>query len=257
MTKRLGFIGTGTIAAAMVRGLKGSSLHDWPILLSPRSSDVAGALANEFAGVEIATDNQAVIDGSDMVILAVRPQIAESVLQDLRFRDDQDVVSLIAATSAGRIADWIGTSRVCRAIPLPFVEQRHDVTPVFPPHPAAIELFDALGQALPVHDQAAFDLYASLSALMETYFAFVETAVGWAAGQGLPEPDARAYLSGLFHNLGIILNESPRDLSELRADHSTQGGLNEQVAAAFAAQGGSAALEGALSRVVRRVRGSA
>jgi pyrroline-5-carboxylate reductase len=254
MSKRLGFIGTGTIAAAIVRGLKASSLRDWPILLSPRSADVARALAAEYSGVDIAQDNQAVIDGTDMVILAVRPQVAQAVLQGLRFREDQDVVSLIAATPASLITEWTGASRVCRAIPLPFVENGRDVTPVFPPHPAAIQLFDALGRGLPVQDRAAFDLYAALSALMETYFAVVETAVDWASGQGLPEPDARLYLSGLFHNLGIILKDSDQSLSELRADHSTLGGLNEQVASDFAAQGGNAALARALSDVLLRVR---
>jgi pyrroline-5-carboxylate reductase len=254
MTKRLGFIGTGTIAAAIVRGLKGSSLRDWPILLSPRSPDVARALAAEYSGVDIAQDNQAVVDGADMVILAVRPQVARAVLQGLRFREDQDVVSLIAATPATLITEWTGAGRVCRAIPLPFVEHRRDVTPVFPPHPAAMQLFDALGRGLPVHDQTAFDLYATLSALMATYFAVVETAADWASDQGLPEPDARIYLSGMFHNLGVILKDSQRNLSELRADHSTLGGLNEQVALDFAAHGGNAALARALTDVLRRVR---
>jgi pyrroline-5-carboxylate reductase len=254
MTRRLGFIGTGTIAAAMVRGLKGSSLQDWPILLSPRSPDVARSLAREFSGVEVAADNQAVIDGVDMVILAVRPQVAESVLQGLQFREEQDVVSLIAATPASRITDWTGATRVCRAIPLPFVEDRRDVTPIFPPHPAAMQLFDVLGRALPVRDQADFDIYAALSALMETYFAVVGTAAGWASGQGLPERDARLYLSGLFQNLGIILNNSQRTLPELRADHSTPGGLNEQVASDFKTHGGTAALAQALSDVLLRVR---
>lgn len=257
MIRRLGFIGTGTIAAAMVRGLKSSPLRDWPILLSPRSPDVAGRLAEEFSGVSVAAGNQDVIDGSDIVVLAVRPQVAQAVLQGLRFRAEQEVVSLIAATPATAISDWTGAARVCRAIPLPFVEHRRDVTPVYPPHPAAMQLFDALGRALPVHDQATFDLYGALSALMATYFGLVETAAGWARDQGLPDADARAYLSGLFHNLGIILNDSPQNLPELQADHATAGGLNEQVSSDFAALGGNAALAKALTDVLLRIRGAA
>ena len=42
---RLGFIGTGTITAHMVRGLKASGLADWPIVVSPRGALVAAELA--------------------------------------------------------------------------------------------------------------------------------------------------------------------------------------------------------------------
>ena len=69
---RLGFIGTGTIVAAMVRGLKGSALQDWPVVLSPRNAEVGRRLADELSGVAVAASNQAVIDAADIVILAVR-----------------------------------------------------------------------------------------------------------------------------------------------------------------------------------------
>ena len=251
---RLGFIGTGSITAAMVRGLKGSALRDWPVVLSPRGADMARSLADALPGVTVAASNQAVIDGSDMVVLAVRPQVAEQVLHGLRIKADQPVVSLIAATSADQIAAWIGAGQICRAIPLPFVEQRSDVTPVFPPHPAALQLFNALGAALPVTDQPTFDLYATLSALMASYFGLLETSVDWALDKGLPAPDARTYLAGLFHNLGRVAQSDMRNFAELRRAHSTEGGLNEQVFVDFARQGGVLALTDALDGVLRRVR---
>ena len=143
---------------------------------------------------------------------------------------------------------------MCRAIPLPFVEEGRDVTPVFPPHAQAMLLFDALGTALPVQDQASFDLYGALSALMAQYFGMIETVAGWAAGQGMPAEDARAYLSGLYHNLGTVLRESPHSLPELRLGHSTAGGLNEAVNLQFAERGGTAALTSALDTVLRRIK---
>ena len=251
---RLGLIGTGSITAAMVRGLKGSALQDWPVILSPRNAEIAQGLAVALPGVTVAGSNQAVIDMADMVVLAVRPQVAEQVLRGLKIRPDQSVVSLIAATSADQIAAWTGAQQICRAIPLPFVAERSDVTPVFPAHPAAMQLFNALGTALPVADQPTFDLYATLSALMASYFGLLETSTDWAKANGLPAPDARTYLAGLFHNLGSVAQGDPRDLGDLRRAHSTEGGLNEQVFVEFARNGGSAALSAALDGVLRRVR---
>lgn len=252
---RLGFLGTGTITAHMVRGLKGSALADWPVLLSPRNAETAAALAASLPGVTVAADNQAVIDGSDLVILAVRPQVAEAVIRPLRFRTDLPLISLIAGLPIATIRDWTGAATVTRAIPLPFVESRRDAIPVFPPEPQAMALFGALGRALPVHDLQAFDAYATTSALMGTYFGLVEAALDWAGAQGLPQADARAYLSSLFGNLGEVLRESPASPTELRVGHSTRGGLNEQVHAEFVKAGGAAALRAGLDSVLARLRG--
>jgi pyrroline-5-carboxylate reductase len=254
MTMRLGFIGTGTIAAAMVRGLKASALRNWPVVLSPRNAELAQTLASSLPGVTVAPDNQAVIDGSDMVVLAVRPQVVEAVLRAVRMRADQQVISLVAATSSAAISACSGATQVCRAIPLPFVEQRRDVTPVFPPHPGAMQLFNALGTALPVMDQQSFDLYGALSALMAQYFGMIEAAAGWAGKKGMPDADARAYLVGLYANLGAVLREGQGSLSDLRIDHSTSGGLNEQVHLDFMSNGGTAALTDALDAVLRRIK---
>lgn len=247
----LGFIGTGTMAAAMVEGLGGTD-----ILVSPRGAEIASALARRFPGVQVAADNQAVIDGCDMVVLAVRPQVAEAVIRPLRFRAGQKVVSLIAATQIASLRDWIGRDLpIIRAIPLPFVADRASVTPVFPPDAEVAALFDRLGSALPCRDIAEFDLLAVGSALMGSYFGLLETAQGWLVAQGLEDRAARTYLASLFANLGKVAAQSPAGFATLRAGHSTPGGLNEQIFRDFAAGGGTAALTAALDRVLDRVRG--
>lgn len=247
----LGFIGTGTMAAAMVEGLGGAD-----ILLSPRGAEVAAGLARRFPGVRVAPDNQAVIDGSAMVVLSVRPQVAEAVLRPLHFRAGQTVVSLIAATRIASLRDWIGLDLpIIRAIPLPFAADRASVTPLFPPDAEVAALFNRLGTALPCATIAEFDLLAVGSALMGSYFGLLETAQGWLVAQGLDDRAARTYLAGLFANLGKVAQASPSGFATLRAEHSTPGGLNEQIFRDFATGGGTAALSSALDRVLTRVRG--
>jgi pyrroline-5-carboxylate reductase len=63
---------------------------------------VAAALAAKFPNVAVAESNQAVLDGSDVVMLAIRPQVTVEVLSDLEFRPDP-------------------ASKVVRAIPMPMV----------------------------------------------------------------------------------------------------------------------------------------
>lgn len=251
---RLGFIGSGTIAAHMVRGLKASGLADWPIVVSPRGEAVAAALAL-LPGVAVAVSNQAVVDGCDLVILAVRPQVAEAVIAPLIFPADRPVISLVAGLHSAQIAAWTGAVDIACAIPLPFVQTHQGVTPVFPPQPAAMQIFAALGTALAVDNLAAYDAYAAASALMGSYFGLLETACAWMVAQGHSEADAAQYLRGLFGSLGDVLRASPAGFEQLRADHSTKGGLNEMIFQRFVQGGGGEAMQAALTAAFRRVQG--
>jgi pyrroline-5-carboxylate reductase len=251
--RQLGFIGTGTITAHLVRGLKASALADWPVLLSPRGAAVARALS-DLPRVTVGASNQDVLDRADIVVLAVRPQVAQAVLRPLRFRPDMPVISLVAALSVTTLRDWTGAAQICRAIPLPFVERRSGVTPVFPPLAAAMALFDAVGQALPIDQAQEFDIYATASALMGTYFGLVDTARGWMTDQGISDADATTYLRALFADLGRSLAASDQPPAALRLAHSTPGGLNAQLHEVFAGQGGSAAVAAGLAAVLARIR---
>ncbi|MFM7334078.1 MAG: pyrroline-5-carboxylate reductase [Tabrizicola sp.] len=247
---RLGFIGTGNITAAMVEGLGGG------VVLSPRGAAMAAELAARFPGVTVAESNQAVVDQCDMVVLAIRPQVAEKVVRALRFRAGQKVLSLVAATPVEVIRGWIGVDvPVIRAIPLPFVADRRCVTPVFPPDPEVAALFDRLGQAVECQTQSEFDLLAVGSALMGSYFGLLEVAQDWLVEGGLPEGAAKDYMAGLFANLGRVAEGSGKSFGALREEYSTRGGLNEQVFRVFGEAGGVEALRVALDQVLERVRG--
>ena len=76
----IGFVGTGAITEAMVRGLLATTPYAAEVHLSPRSADIAARLTEDFPSARVAKDNQAVVDLSDIVFLAIRPQIAKEVI---------------------------------------------------------------------------------------------------------------------------------------------------------------------------------
>jgi len=115
---RVGFIGVGTIAEALITGMCAAGEQRATFLLSPRNADIARRLAKRFSSVEVAGDNQAVIDGSDIIFLAVRPQVAADVLGTLKFRRDQRIVSLIATFDVARLRTLVApASTIARAAP--------------------------------------------------------------------------------------------------------------------------------------------
>ncbi|WDZ79397.1 pyrroline-5-carboxylate reductase (plasmid) [Ensifer adhaerens] len=252
----IGFIGTGTITDAMVRGLLVEPAAGPQIIVSQRGADISAKLASEFPRVRVSADNQAIVDGCDTVVLAIRPQVAEDVVRPLKFRDGQKVISVIAATDRPTLLAWIGPGvHLTQAIPLPFVARRKGVTAVFPADAETAAIFDVLGNAVECETKAEYDLLAAASALMATYFGIMHRTTEWLAQNGLPEEKGRAYLAPLFAGLSeAALLAGPKvDFVEMSREFATKGGLNEQVFRDFDKTGGTDALTRALDRVLERI----
>jgi pyrroline-5-carboxylate reductase len=252
---RLGFVGTGTIAAAMIEGLCATP-GAGPIIVSPRNADIAADLAARFPDVRIAASNQAVLDGSDVVMLAVRPQIAREVLGELRFRPDQKVVSLIATVSLDDLRAAVApAAQVIRAVPLPAVARRQGPTVIYPPDAAIKALFDALGTAVVLDNEGDFDAFTTTTAVMAGYFAFAGTVTTWMERNGIAAGTARAFVGQMLAGLAGAAAAMPdRSFAALADEHQTRGGLNEQLFRAIATDGQLVELDRALDGVLQRLQ---
>ncbi|WP_028063698.1 pyrroline-5-carboxylate reductase [Solirubrobacter soli] len=248
-----GLVGVGAIAEAIVVGL--SESDDPPALtLSPRSADISAALAERYANVGIAADNQAVLDAAPVVLLCVRPQIARAVVSDLRFRDDHVVISVMAGISIDELERLIAPATdVCRCIPLPAVARHSGVTPIHPPQPIARALFDRLGSAVEVPDIEAYDGFAVASATMAAHFEFLRTVSGWLTRQGVAADDASRYLAAVFAALGDAV-ETSHDFAHLAREHATVGGINEHFQRTLTEAGVYDEVSTALDAVLTRLR---
>ncbi len=252
---KLGFVGTGAITEAVVTGLMKSRSDISAVVVSPRSTHVAARLTEMFPVVRVGADNQDVVDSADIVFLAVRPQIAEEVVKELRFREQQQVVSLIAAVQIDALASWIGVPvTITRTIPLPFVAELRGATAIYPPNDQIADLFSSLGTAVQAKDLKQYNLFGAASALMATYFGLLETSARWLEAEGMSYDQASLYLKQLFGGLSHVTDASKEQSFEAMAsEFSTKGGLNEQVFTEFTENGGTKALTLALESVLKRI----
>jgi pyrroline-5-carboxylate reductase len=254
----LGFVGTGAITAAIVTGLNSEGECGHVIRLSPRNAEVAAGLARRFDNVSVCASNQEVLDSSGMVILAVRPQVAEEVLSGLHFSRGQLVISLIAGFSTSRIAELVRPAGgISRAIPLPSVAQRRSPIAVYPPRGAAAELFGPLGQVFGIESEDHLNAFSTATSTMAAYFGLLGHIASWVQGKGIPERQAREYVARIFSGLNDAGLEAPeRSFQELATAHATPGGLNEQVLRDLTAHGVFDTLREALDAVHRRASGT-
>ena len=223
-----GVVGVGAIGAAIVTGLC-ENVDDAPqVLLSPRNAGIAAGLTQRFATVDVAADNQAVVDGAPVVIVCVRPQVAQTVLAELRFPADRVVISAMAGVPVTTLQRLVAPATdVARVIPLPSVARRDGITPVHPPNAAATALFDRLGETVEISDVKAFEAFSASTATIAAHFAYLNTIAAWLESQEIPAPAATRYVASMFAGLADATRSGER-FEQLAREHATQGGINEQ-----------------------------
>ncbi len=253
--ERIGIIGVGEIGRAIVEGLCDGVEEPPEIHLSPRGARTAAELSERYPNVQVRADNQDVVDRSDVVILAVRPQDHAEALAGLRIGGGSVVVSAMAGIGIDALRRTLGTGApLVRSIPLPAVRERRSVTVTCPSHPVADALFDRLGGALPVADEAVFSIFSALTATLSTHYAYLATLTAWASRQGIPAEDADRYLRSLFEGAGRALGDGSRSLDQLAGDHETPRGINERIRTTWFDTANSEALTRALDALLADLR---
>jgi pyrroline-5-carboxylate reductase len=249
-----GVLGVGSIARAIVTGLCDGVPDPPQIVLSPRGAAVSAELAARFPTVSVATDNQAVVDGSDLVIVCLRRADA-ALLGDLAWRAEQVVVSAVAGVGVAQLTEWVApAARICRSVPMPPVADRAGLTAVHPPLAEARTLFDQLGATLEVADVDAYEALSATSATLAGFFEYLSTQSDWLETRGLPAADARRYVAATFAGaLTSLRSVDAPDFAELAAEYATPGGVNEQVARELREHGSFDVLGDALDRALGRL----
>jgi pyrroline-5-carboxylate reductase len=246
-------LGVGAIGAAIVTGLCEDVDEAPRVLLSPRNVEIAGGLAERFASVDVAPDNQAVVDGAPVVIVCVRPQVAQTVLAELRFPADRVVISAMAGVPVNSLQRLVAPATdVARVIPLPSVARREGITPVHPPNAAATELFDRLGETVELADAQAFDAFSASTATIAAHFGYLNAIAAWLESQEIPGPAATRYVASIFAGLAEA-TRSGESFEQLAREHATAGGINEQFLAWLEQGGTFEHVSAGLQRVLDRL----
>ncbi|MBB1488507.1 NAD(P)-binding domain-containing protein [Oceanospirillum sediminis] len=186
-----GVLGVGHLASYTIKGLRNSG-DLRRIILSPRGARTAAELS-ESCNCHIAIDNQSVIDQSDIVLLAVRPDGLEDLLQDLSFKPDQLVISAIAGVSLDQLRQFppLQSSQLVRVIPSTSAEVCSGPVPLYPANPVAEQLFNQIGNVVPLPSEDLFDISLSHACLHGWSYFLIQQLIDWSCAQGMDADTAR------------------------------------------------------------------
>lgn len=120
VSKRIAVIGAGNMGTALLRGVLASGWgQKAKLIASHPKKEKASALAKEL-GIRVTGKNTEAARGAEIVILAVKPQILESVLTEIRpvLHEAQLLISIAAGFPTRRIESILGGAfPVVRAMP--------------------------------------------------------------------------------------------------------------------------------------------
>lgn len=198
--------------------------------VSPRNAEKAAALAAAFPQVCVAKNNQEVVDGSDVVVLAVISQVARETIGALQFRAGQRVISLMGLFSLSVVKDLVApASRVCRAVPLPPVARGTCPIVQCPPDPEVKCLLGRIGTVIEVPDEAQLNDLTAVTSLMAPFYAWLAQIQAWLKGRGVNDEIASRYVSALFHGLSLdVVDVGAEGFEAIVSNSQTPGGLNEE-----------------------------
>ena len=186
---RLGILGVGHLSEHLIAGWM--RLEDPPeLLLSPRNAERAQVLATKF-GLAIASDNQALVDVSDAVLLSVRPWHALEVVRGLQWRPGQKLISTVAGLPLAEVQTAAAQAEVARVMPIIAAAVGESPTTLFPEDREVRALFAPLGPVVAVPDEARFDAANIAHCYYGCLYALIEQAERVMTEAGLDPQSAR------------------------------------------------------------------
>ncbi|MFP6656719.1 MAG: pyrroline-5-carboxylate reductase [Pirellulales bacterium] len=119
--KSIGFVGAGQMARALARGFVAAELFEAAQILASDPSETArDEFSKIVSGASTSMDNKEVAARADVIVLAVKPQLVDTVLAEIAgsISDRQLVVSIAAGVSLTQLAASLGEqTRLVRVMP--------------------------------------------------------------------------------------------------------------------------------------------
>lgn len=119
MNKKIGFIGCGKMASAIIGGVLASKFLAADEIQAAEVSEEKAKEKNKELGIQVVTDNKKLVETSDIIFISTTPNYVEDVLNEIKdcLTQDKLVVSIAAGVTTNFIQSIIGDKRVVRVMP--------------------------------------------------------------------------------------------------------------------------------------------
>jgi len=229
-------VGSGVMAESMIAGLlRAEQVKPEQIVASHPRVDRRDELVSSY-GVRAVEDNASAIEGADVVVLALKPQMLVRVGRELApaLRDGQLVISIIAGATTRALSNVLRQHQIVRSMPNTPAQLGRGMTvwyatPEVTPtqREQAKALLASLGAELEVDDEKLVGMATAVSGTGPTYvFLVMEALIDAAVHLGFPRHVAHDLVIETLEGSTLFAKSSGMHPAQLRNMVTSPGGTS-------------------------------
>jgi pyrroline-5-carboxylate reductase len=233
LRKKIGFIGAGAMAEAIISGVIKAGLYDTSQIIASDISKMRLDQIKEKFTITITTDNDEVCQKADIIVLAIKPQFMKDVLTNLKNkpRENQLVISIAAGITITFLENNLEQIPIIRVMPNTPALVGAGMTALCKGNFAtnnhlaqAEEIFKAVGETV-VIDEKLIDAVTGLSGSGPAYvFQFIEALADGGVQVGLPRKTAYLLAAQTVLGSGLMVLNTGLHPGELKDMVTSPGG---------------------------------
>ncbi|BCE03234.1 pyrroline-5-carboxylate reductase [Marinicellulosiphila megalodicopiae] len=236
---KIGFIGAGNMAGAIIGGLVKQGFDPQDIFASNRNKERLNSLKTSF-GIQLCENNQDLIAQADVIVLSVKPQgmkvLCDEISQSVQQHNNL-VISVAAGLEIKTIEQWLGGNiPMIRCMPnTPSLVQTgasglHANAQVTQNQKDfSKKLFDAIGISVWVPSEHDIHAVTAIAGSAPAYFfLFMQAMQEAGVKQGLSAETARALTVQTALGAARMLDQTDETAEALRKKVTSPGGTTEQ-----------------------------
>ncbi len=240
---KIAFIGGGNMGEAMLSAILAKGLTTPPaISVSDIDTTRLKHLKQEY-GVYVTGSNLEALSGSDVVVLAVKPQNLAEVMTEIggKLEANQLVLSIIAGARTQTLRHGLKHNAIVRAMPNTPAQIGQGITVwtataevTEPQKASASAILGATGREIYVADEKYLDMATAVSGSGPAYvFLFMESLTQAAVHIGLPSDMAQELVLQTVLGSAHFVQKSGKGLAELRRMVTSPGGTTAEAVRVF------------------------
>ncbi len=223
---KLGIIGLGNMGSAMLGGILKKEMLAVSDITGAEASDSRRKEISEQFNIRVTASNKEAVEASDTIILAVKPQVYETVIADIKDSISQDKV--IVSIAPGKTVSWLTEKfgkelKLVRCMPNTPALVSEGCTGVCRSHVVTdkefwevLELLNSFGKAIEVLE-SQMDAVVAVSGSSPAYvFMMIEAMADAAVAEGLPRNKAYEFAAQAVYGSAKMVLETDKHPGELK-----------------------------------------
>ena len=238
----IGFVGAGNMATALIKGLINSNHDPNHIISSSPEEDHLIKLSS--LNIKTTLENLQVVEMSDIIILAVKPNVIESVLNQIKeevIKKGILVISIAAGIKLDKIKSILGDeAKIIRAMPNTPASIMEGVTAISPNENTNSEdrkkaqlLFECVGKVTEIEEKE-IDIFTALIGSGPAYvFYLIESLLDSSESLSISDAEKVGLIASMIKGAAKLASESKDSPEVLRNKVTSPGGVTQRAIEEF------------------------